>query len=195
MKKKLSVVDVRPISPRLLGVVLPLGDARLVIIVAHAPHSGDTPNARDNFYDDADALISAYRRRYKSAMRLLLLGDFNGEVGSVNSPAVGQWAPATENDGGMRLRQFAEAHHLVIASTFNGNGDATSWVDAFGGGHRIDYVVCEEDLSRCCENPDGLVVALAAHHAAALSSSSSKDGTRKVYLIGSLQLPCQPFTT
>ena len=79
-------------------------------------------------------------------MRLLLLGDFNGEVGSVNSPAVGQWAPATENDGGMRLRQFAEAHQLVIASTFNGNGDATSWVDAFGGGHRIDYVVCEEDL-------------------------------------------------
>lgn len=141
-----QVADVRPISPRLLGLVLSLGDVRVVILVGHAPHSFDTPAARDLFYDAMDALIDAYRRRYRGAMRLLLLGDFNGRVGSVASPSVGPWAPEIENDGGMRLRQFAEAHQLCLASTFCGRGVATTWVDGYGGQHRIDYVICDADL-------------------------------------------------
>ncbi len=143
-----QVMDVRAVSPRLLGLVLALGSRRLAILVPYAPQSGckDLSATRDRFYDELDKLVDSYRRRYGASLLLVFLGDFNGKLGSVSSPSVGNVDPEEENDGGMRLRQFAEAHQLIVANTFLSSQPTKTWCDANGTWHRIDYAVLDHEL-------------------------------------------------
>jgi len=76
---------------------------------------------KDMFSNALDDLLVELGRTSPDAPVLVGL-DANGRVGSQPSDAVGTVAPRKEDDNGMRMRSWMEAHTLAAYNTMVGDG-------------------------------------------------------------------------
>ena len=117
------------VSERLLHARLRTASGKVSVIVAYAPAQNSrrsaeaTQAARDAFYAELQAVVSAVN----AGDRLLVLGDFNAQVGG----ATGSQHPSTGTrglrpricDGGERLLAFCAANDLIITGTLFDHAD------------------------------------------------------------------------
>ena len=113
-----TTLDTRPIDHRSLFVVLQ------IVGVLHASCTNDATSA--NFYKGVDATIKVMRSPFPEAY-VLLLGDFNARLGSVQSLSVGPHGAEHENDNGTSLRLIATEHAMMLINTFFLEGSGHTW--------------------------------------------------------------------
>lgn len=108
-----------------------------IIAVVYAPQSGRATA-------DIDAWRSLFEQELKPFLTkdLVLLGDFNAHVGSVEVDGIGSLGWAEENVAGSHLRCLIEQHDMVLPSTFGlyHSGPSPTFRSASGGCLRVDYV-------------------------------------------------------
>ena len=78
---------------------------------------GASEDIKDYFYDELDSLID----KIPKVEPLILLGDFNGRVGSDHQswpPCIGHHGTGRMNDNGQRLLELCSFHGLCITNTF-----------------------------------------------------------------------------
>ena len=141
-----ELVHWQVVCPRIVHAVVKLRNgANVVIVCGHAPQSGNLESVKDEFWAQLWDLCTQLKTSYPSAHFVLPI-DANGRVGSVQSESLGSCQPDKENDGGCRLRMFAESFHFRAANTWWNAGP--TWCSSRGYWHRIDYVLVDEsDLS------------------------------------------------
>ena len=133
-----TALETRPIDHRSLFVVLQIAGRIIIVGVLHAPCNLDSDGA--NFYAGVDAIIREMKSSFPEAY-ILLLGDFNARVGSVQSASVGPHGAELENDNGTSLRLFAGEHSLILVNTFFANGSGHTWCGSRGHLARLDYIL------------------------------------------------------
>ena len=87
------------------------------LISAYALTLTSPAEAKDKFYDDLGALITAIPEQEP----IFLLGDFNARVGADHSswsPYLGQFGVGKMNENGQRLLEFCCHHDLCVTNTF-----------------------------------------------------------------------------
>ena len=131
-------------SPRLMAVVGTILKAALLVAVisAHAPtepETGKDSSLNQQFFDELGQLVRLLVEKYPQAF-LLLLGDLNARLGSVNSQSVGSENAVQQNTNGSLFHTQLLANGLVAINTFLGAG--ATWRHALGKTARIDYVCC-----------------------------------------------------
>ena len=127
-------------SPRLLILQLSGPAFRCVLVAAHAPH---TP--AHGRCDEAVAFwgeVTKVLRGVPATTAVIVLTDANSHLGEVESSAVGDLAPETENASGVAFHCFLQEHDLAAANTFSQchSGSHATWCSAQGGLRRLDYV-------------------------------------------------------
>ena len=107
-----------PVSPRLLWARFS-GTINTSVVVAYAPTS-TYPAARESFFQELDSLVG----RIPPRDILLVLGDFNSQVGSASSVAdswggvLGRHGVGHRTATGEQLLRFCSARRLCISNTF-----------------------------------------------------------------------------
>jgi len=160
---KLSVMRWNVVSTILMYVVLRLDNgATVVLLSAHAPHSGASRNVRDKFWNLIAVTVHELKAKYPYAHTRVAI-DANGRVGSVpawvqDAPqgdstalVIGGAEPERENENGAALRLFCAQLGLAAENTFTEAG--TTWRSTHGTQHRIDYtlidVAARPRVSKC----------------------------------------------
>ena len=130
-----------PISPRLAVARIKLHGVLLSVFSAHAPHEHSHPKSKSLFWEQLrGALVAATDR----GDIVVLLGDFNARVGSVESPAIGAHDIDNENSNGFWLRTTLDSFSLKATSTFFPIG--FTWTSTRGTHHRLDHICFSEVL-------------------------------------------------
>jgi len=110
------------------------------VLVFHALHSNFDDDILSSWWAMMTEVLQKHRR---GSAKLILLGDANAKLGSVQSPWVGRWKPVQQSLGGTLFHQLMRAHNVFAANTFDvcstGEESAT-WFFEEGRGNRIDYV-------------------------------------------------------
>uniref|UniRef100_A0AC35TPZ0 Reverse transcriptase domain-containing protein n=1 Tax=Rhabditophanes sp. KR3021 TaxID=114890 RepID=A0AC35TPZ0_9BILA len=102
---------------------------KLCIIVVYAPHNAADENEKEVFYEQLQEMKDEVTRG--NEMPLIILGDFNGEIGREVDKCHGINSLAEiDNDNGQRLRDFSNANDLNNISTYFAKRDAPSDLDA-----------------------------------------------------------------
>ena len=82
-------------------------------------------------------------------MRTFIGMDANGRVGTEQDDSTGGCGYAQrEDEAGRLLRAFANKHQLVNVTTVmdgNNDGDGATWTSSAGYGHRIDYILLQQE--------------------------------------------------
>nr|VZI38454.1 unnamed protein product [Spirometra erinaceieuropaei] len=107
------------INDRLMSLRLPLrgGGKFATIISAYAPTMTNPDAVRDKFYEDLHALLATVSK----ADKLIVLGDFNGRVGTDHTAWRGVLGPhglRGSNDNGLLLLRTCAEHRLTLTNTF-----------------------------------------------------------------------------
>ena len=111
---------------------------RVVLIGAHAPHSGKDQHLVESWWKD---LRKHIKPRYEDH-DVLFLGDSNGRVGSNDSSSVGCFGAELENHTGAAFHEFLQQQRLWALNTFREvhEGDTTTWISPQGSKSRLDYI-------------------------------------------------------
>eukprot|EP00435_Cladocopium_sp_Y103_P018991 s2370_g4.t1 len=127
-------------TPAMLLVKVQLRELRCIFITGRAPHSGRPEHESRAFWDT----ISQHLRRFGSEWRIVFMGDTNGHLGDKPSTAIGDLAPAQENQAGRYFHDWLLEHRLFVPSTFSQYhaGPEHDTYHSPDGMHatRIDYV-------------------------------------------------------
>ena len=92
-------------SERLLTLRLNTSEGPATLVSVYAPTLCSTPEAKDEFYQNLDALI----RTVPDQEQLVLLGDFNARVGADHESwpsCLGQFGIGKINENGQRLLEL-----------------------------------------------------------------------------------------
>lgn len=119
-------------GPRLLVVCLQAFNFCIYFVVFHAPHA-DTGALRGVFWDELEAVLKTL-----DGHTVVLLGDANARVGSINSESVGNFFPQKQNYNGGRFHSILKLFKLYAPNTF-GEFTGGNAVDTHAG-NRIDYI-------------------------------------------------------
>ena len=123
-----------------------IGNEFLVVITAHAPHSGHSAEDRGNWWKRFSSIISSAQQRG----RVLLLGDFNAQFGSEVEGAVGDLLDDKTTQNGEAFGEVLSKHQLWIPSTFSRchQGDHGTWVHPGTKKElRLDYIALDRRLA------------------------------------------------
>ena len=123
-----------------------IGNEFLVVITAHAPHSGHSAEDRGNWWKRFSSIISNAQQRG----RVLLLGDFNAQFGSEIEGAVGDLLDGKTTQNGEAFGEVLSKHQLWIPSTFSRchQGDHGTWVHPGTKKElRLDYIALDRRLA------------------------------------------------
>lgn len=104
-------------SERLLTLRLHTSSGPASLISVYAPTLSSTPEAKDEFYNNLDAVIKCI----PSDEHLLLLGDFNARVGADHESwpsCLGHFGVGKINDNGQRLLELCSYHDLCVTNSF-----------------------------------------------------------------------------
>ena len=146
-----SLIEVLPISPRILMAVAEINGHLCIISSVHAPINGDPEAA--GFYSSFSARARQLQSKYPNAFSLHLT-DLNAKVGSVPSRNIGFMNAETENENGEHMRLMLAELNLVAVNTFFNAGP--TWTGASGYKHRIDYILVSawvlNNVSSCTVN-------------------------------------------
>ena len=113
-------------DPTILVVRLRIANEFLIVVTAHAPHSGRSREDRQRWWRTLSSLIQSHYDKGK----LILLGDFNAQLGNSLDNHVGDILDRTTTPNGQELADLAEAFNLWIPSTFSHipQGDPGTWI-------------------------------------------------------------------
>ena len=142
---------------------------KVLIVAAHAPHSGQSLADISTWWNQTTASLPS---TYNEWPRILLL-DANAEVGTEPNDHVGSFLPGPFSPKAEPFQAFVAEQGLFLPSTFENfhKGDRATWIHPSGSRHRPDYVglpLCwqfnhcsttvDEDLDACLARPDHLPV-------------------------------------
>ena len=174
-------------SDRRIMAIIKAPHLQLRVLVLHAPHQGiDSAECRQ-WWNDVSNLVQTAA----SHLPLVILGDLNAKVGSVNSDSIGEYGAEEENTNGHMLHSFMIANNMWAPSTFasHHSGPHATWTSSSGTESRIDYILLpmswieyhsrsyiQEDVDLCTVRQDHSVVALdiSMHTAASTRTKNSR---------------------
>ena len=105
-----SVLEVRRVSDRAMGMKLEIGGMILNVLSAYAPQVGCELEEKERFWRDMDELLEGV----PIEERVLLGADFNAHVGEGNqgdAEVLGKYGFGQKNDEGQKVVDFAEWRH------------------------------------------------------------------------------------
>ena len=113
-------------EPTLLVVRLRIANEFLILVTAHAPHSGRSKEDRQRWWRDLSRLIQCHYDKGK----LILLGDFNAQIGQSQDNLIGDNLDKTTTANGQEMTDLAETYNLWIPSTFSHihRGEQGTWI-------------------------------------------------------------------
>ena len=132
-------------EPSILAVRLRTGNGFLIVISAHAPHSGRPQADRNQWWNSFERLL----QRFHDRGRFLVLGDFNAQIGTPDPPYAGQLQGKTTTSNGEAILRIARELGLWIPSTFEDvhEGLQGTWKHPVTKEEiRLDYVLLDQRL-------------------------------------------------
>ncbi len=123
-----------------------------VIAVAHCPYvstNHELEQARKSWWTTFQAQCKKWRPT-------IVLGDFNAHIDSSMEvrPFVGRYGYAqSANDNGMRLRELAMGHALVVENTLTPEACQPTFYSNHGTWHQIDFILLSEQLHKLADAP------------------------------------------
>lgn len=145
---KHMVMELTGISERIAVLKLATRNSPVTIIQVYAPTEASSEDELENFYKSLDNALE----KFKSPTNLII-GDFNGKVGSrshEDEEPVGPHGFGRRNDRGDGLVQFAQEHRLKIANTFFRKNPQNRWTWRSPNGstkNEIDYILSNRQNS------------------------------------------------
>ena len=132
-------VHIAAFSDRYLLAIVRAPHVHMRVLVVHAPHQAAKDTSCEQWWQDLQRMIS----KIGNHLPLIVLGDMNAKLGSVQSDAVGSYGAEDENHPGSLLHAFAMESDLWIPSTFPTahTGPSATWRSSEGQPHRLDYVL------------------------------------------------------
>ena len=86
----------------------------ITVIQVYAPTSNAEEAEFERFYEDLQDLLELTPQKDV----LFILGDWNAEVGSQETPGVtGKFGLGIQNEAGQRVMEFCQENTLIIANT------------------------------------------------------------------------------
>ena len=125
-------------DPRYLILRVAAPFLRVVVVVAHAPHSGNDLQEIDRWWAAlSDEVPTAYRE-----WPLLLLCDANAHVGATTSAHIGSYQAGRADDKTPPFEDYLARSTLWLPSTFEEHqrGEGNTWSHSTGRQKRLDYV-------------------------------------------------------
>ena len=110
-----SVMEVKRVSARILVVEIAINGKVLSVISVYGPQSGMSEDEKDQFYDELSAEVQMRNGE------CLVLGDFNGHVGSQAdgfNGVHGGYGWGSRNREGERVLEFADSFDMVVGNTY-----------------------------------------------------------------------------
>ena len=114
------------------------GSLDVLMVVAHAPHTGRPFAEVEAFWGSIATSIPAYLK----SNDMLVFADANGRLGSRTSEAVQGCNAEEENPNGACFHEFLQTWRLWVPATFDAfhTGPGFTWTHPNGGQSRIDYI-------------------------------------------------------
>lgn len=125
-----------------MAVRLRLGKEFLVVVTAHAPHSGHTEDDRAAWWNRFRIVIQQAQQRG----RLLVMGDFNAQIGEPCPDVVGDLIDDKTTSNGEHLLQLLTTTGMWLPSTYSyyHSGEQGTWLHPTGKRPiRLDYVAVD----------------------------------------------------
>ena len=129
-------------EPSIMAVRLRLGKEFLVVVTAHAPHSGHTESERAVWWNRFTIVIQQARHRG----RLLVMGDFNAQLGEPCPDVVGDLLDDKTTSNGEHLIQLLTTTGMWLPCTYSyyHSGEQGTWLHPTGKRPiRLDYVAVD----------------------------------------------------
>lgn len=104
------------VSERIMWARFSLRDMICRVVVVYAPCDSDSAEVKDGFYSHLEEVVTGV-----GGDKLIVLGDFNGRIGSDNrgfENVMGKWGEKKSNGNGNRLLDFCMGFGLVITNSF-----------------------------------------------------------------------------
>lgn len=146
-----ALTDYNPISDRILTATFNSHAFPIKIIQVYAPTSSCSDNEIDQFYE---ILENEYQRTPKNHI-VILMGDFNAKVGSIENESVGKYGIGELNDRGELLQEFCAANNLMIMNTYYQHSFNQKWTwEHPDGVHKnmIDFVIVPRRWKNCVQD-------------------------------------------
>ncbi|CAE7729143.1 HFA1 [Symbiodinium sp. CCMP2592] len=130
-------------NPRAFGVSIPGSGWKpgFLLVPVYAPLVSKTQlEEREAFREQLSLILD----HSSSRRRLVVGGDFNGEVGPTKDSSwrhvLGPYGDDRRTRGGEELLQFCEQEHLVVAGSFTPQRHKATWYhNRFGTAHTLDH--------------------------------------------------------
>lgn len=124
VKSGILVTRVVTLSGRVMYAEIGCGKERKIRwVVAYAPtNENGTAEEKEEFYSDLRHACDVGRR-----VKVVVLGDFNGNLGTIPSPSRGIFGVEPRNENGKLLTDFAEQHGFSIVNTLYIKRSQKSW--------------------------------------------------------------------
>ena len=133
-------------SPNLLIIKIDIGIWKCIVVTGRAPHSGRPRHEAVAYW----AAITADLQRKAADWPILYCGDANAHVGECTTAAVGDLAPAHENQAGEVFHEWLLTNGLKIPATFAElhPGQVHHTYHSPDGHHstRIDYIAIPQEI-------------------------------------------------
>ena len=133
--------------PTTLIVKINVGSWKCIIVTGRAPHSGKPRHEAISYWNR----ISDVLQRKAYGWPIFFCGDANAHVGECPTTAIGDLAPAQENQAGEVFHHWLLAHNLKLPATFaeshSGSAHHSYYSPDGKHGTRIDYVAVPQEVS------------------------------------------------
>ena len=136
-----SVLEVKRVSDRLMGMKLEVKRSIVNMVSAYAPQVNNSMEEKNNFWEDLDGLIESVSKQEK----IVLGADLNEHVGRGNigdEEIMGRYGAGTRNKEGSMVVDFAKRMDLEIVNTYFKKKDEHRVTYKSGGkSTQVDYVI------------------------------------------------------
>ena len=125
-------------DPRFLILKIDTPYLRAVLIVGHAPHTGNDMGIIESWWEQLHAAVPQAYAKWP----LILLCDANAAVGFETSQHIGEHQASKQDEKAAAFESFIARNELWIPSTFAEyhQGDGMTWEHTSGKKKRLDYV-------------------------------------------------------
>ena len=147
-----SVLEVKRVSDRLMGMKLKVKESILNIISAYAPQVNNSMEEKNDFWEDLNGLIESI----STEERIVSGAYLNGHVGEGNignEKIMGRYGAGTRNKEGSMVVDFGKRMDLAIINTYFKKKDEHRVTYKIGGkSTQVNYVMCRRrNLKEMCD--------------------------------------------